>query len=162
MQGPSGYWYIDGIDLFTGFAVAIKKGAALFLQMPERKESISHDWPDQHGLDIDTSKPLFKERTVTLECWLYANDKSEFWQKRNAFVAQLMKPGQRRLTIGAQSGRSYFVIYKSMSSYEQFVTFKLQDGQLVHQFSLTLLEPNPQVDYDDLFLAADNGEFIIV
>lgn len=161
-MGPSGYWFIDGNDLFSTFAIAIRSGAAGFLQMPERKESITHSWPDQHGIDIDTSKPLFKERDISLTCWLFTEDTVEFWKKHNQFVTQMMKPGLRRITIKAFNGKSYFVIYKAMNGYDQVKKLRLDNGQIVHEFILTLTEPSPQIDYDDTFISADNGEFLIV
>lgn len=164
MTGPSGWWYLDGIDLWTAFAIAIKEGTALFLQTPERKESISHDWPDQNGLDIDTSKIFFKERTITLQCWLLAQTETEYWQKKNAFLSQIKKPGQRRLSFTSHQGRSYFVVYQSTSGYRQIKgrTLKnIPDNMVVHEFNLTVLEPSPQLESGDTFIVDEDGRFII-
>lgn len=164
MLGPSGLWLLDGIDIWDAFAIGIESGLAQFLPLPERKESITHDWPDQNGLDIDVSKHYYKERTVTLTCWLICEE-SEFWAKRNAFIAQLSKPGQRRLTVSAHGGRSYFIIYKNTSGYTQVKTHGLKNiptNMVVHQFSIILIEPMPQLEVADIFIAGDNGDFLVV
>jgi hypothetical protein len=165
MNGPSGYWYLDGMDVWTNFAIGIKEGTAGFLQHPERKESITHNWPDQNGLDIDLSKIFFKERDIILQCWLFTETETEFWTKRNAFIQQLSKPGLRRFTVTAHGGRSYYVVYKSCSAYRQIPSKTLRnvpDNMIVHEFNITLTEPSPQIDATDIFIAADAGEFLIV
>jgi hypothetical protein len=164
MTGPTGYWYLDGIDIFSAFAIAIKEGTAGFLQTPERKDSIVHSWSDQNGLDVDTSKIYFKERSITLNCWLFTETETEFWQKRNAFLSQISKPGLRRLTFTSHQGRSYFVVYQSTSGYRQIPARTLRnipDNMILHEFSITVLEPSPQIEYGDTFLVADDGAFII-
>jgi hypothetical protein len=163
MNGPKGMWYIDGIDIWLNFAVAISNGLAKFLPLTRRKDSISHDWPAQHGLDVDVSKHFFSERTVTMNCFLITETESEFWTKRNAFIQQLAKPGFRRLTVTAHGGRSYFVIFQEVSEYVQRKNLKnIPANKVVHEFSITVMEPSPQLDYTDTFIASDNGEFLIV
>lgn len=165
MNGPSGYWFIDGMDVWNTFAIAIRKGTSGFLQYSERKDSITHDWPDQNGLDIDTSKVFFKERLITLQCWLMTETEDDFWVKRKAFSTLIAKPGQRRISIAAHKNRSYMCIYKSCSEYQQ-VTGKALKGIpanfIVHEFNLTFLEPMPQLETSEIFIAADNGAFLIV
>lgn len=164
MLGPSGYWYLDGMDVWNNFAVAIGEGLAKFIPLTKRKESITNNWPDQNGIDVDVSKHYFSERTVTLTCWLVCTE-SEFWAKQQAFIQQLSKPGLRRLTVTAHGGRSYYVLFQEVGSYTQVKGHGLRnlpDNVVVHEFSITFLEPQPQVDYGDVFIAADGGEFLIV
>lgn len=165
MNGPSGYWYLDGLDIWNNFAIGIQDGLAQFIPLTERKESITNDWPDQDGLDVDTSSHFFKERLVTLTCWLFAESETEFWTKRDSFINQLRKPGLRRLTVKAHRGKSYFVIFKSCTNYTQVKGKALTgvpDHYIVHQFTLTLLEPGPQLDATDILIAADEGDFLVV
>lgn len=165
MLGPSGYWYLDGMDIWNTFAIGIKEGLAGFIPLTKRKESITNNWPDQNGIDVDVSRHFFSERTVTLTCWIFTESENEFWQKREAFIQQLAKPGLRRLTVTAHQSRSYSVIFQEVGGYSQVKTKTLKnlpDNMIVHEFSITLLEPQPQVDYSDVFIAGDNGEFLIV
>jgi len=166
--GPFGYWYLNGHDIWLNYNLAIKKGTADFLQYAPSKDVITNDWPDQHGLDIDTTSKHFKERTITLQMWGITETEDEFWLKHDAFITELMKPGTSRITITAFQSRSYFVIFKSCSNYEQVPKNTLRnipEHLIVHQFSLVLLEPQPQLGDGanlDTFIAADNGEFLIV
>lgn len=163
MLGPSGWWYLDGMDIWNTFNIAINEGLANFIPLTRRKESITNNWPDQNGIDVDVSKHFFSERTVTLTCLVLTETENEFWQKRDAFIQQLAKPGLRRLTVTAHQSRSYFVIFQEVSNYQQVKTLKnIPDNMIAHTFTITLLEPQPQVDAGDVFLAGDNGEFLII
>jgi hypothetical protein len=165
MNGPTGYWYLDSMDVWSNFAIGIKDGTAGFLQTPEKKDSITHDWPDQHGIDVDLSKIFFKSRDIVLQCWLITETETEFWNKRNAFIQQLAKPGVRRFSISAHGGRSYYVFYKSCSAYRQVPSKTLKGiaaNMIVHEFAITLTEPSPQLETADTFIASDLGEFIII
>jgi len=149
------------------YNLAIQKGTADFLQYAPSKEAITNDWPDQHGVDIDTTKKFFKERTITLRIWGITETEDEFWLKHNAFIVELMKPGTSRVTITGHQSRSYFCLFKSCSSYEQIATKTLRnipEHLIIHQFTLVLLEPQPQLGDGanlDTFIAGDNGDFLI-
>jgi hypothetical protein len=163
MNGPSGFWYLDGMDVWNNFAIGIKDGTAGFLQTPEKKESITHDWPDQHGVDVDLSKIFFKSRDISLRCWLITETEIEFWTKRNAFIQQLAKPGLRRISITAHGGKSYYVFYKSCSEYTQLKSLKgIASNMVVHDFTIVVTEPQPQLDPVDTFIVTDLGEFFIM
>ena len=165
MQGPSGFWFLDGMDIWNNFNIGIQDGLAKFIPLTKRKDSITNNWSDQNGIDVDVSRHFFSERTVSLNCWIFTESENEFWTKRNAFIQQWAKPGLRRLTVTAHQGRSYFVIFQEVSGYTQVKSHTLKnlpDNMIVHEFTITLLEPQPQADYGDVFIAADNGEFLIV
>jgi hypothetical protein len=164
LSGPSGYWYWDGIDLWNTFAIGIKEGTALFLQAPAKKDSIVHDWPDQNGIDVDLTKFFFKERDIVLQCWMITETEIEFWQKRNAFLSRISQTGLHRITITAHQSRSYYVYYLSCSAYRQIPSKTLRnipDNMIVHEFSITLREPEPQLENFDTFIAADDGSFLV-
>ena len=59
MVDLSGYWFLDGIDVWKNFAIAIEKGTSDTLRYPAFKPPISHDWPDQNGIDVDLTKKFF-------------------------------------------------------------------------------------------------------
>ncbi len=88
MINLSGYYFIDGVDVWANYALVIQKGSADFLRYPAKKESITHDWPDRNGLDVDLSKIYFKEKTGTLECMIITYTEAEFWLKHNLFNSE--------------------------------------------------------------------------
>ena len=165
MVDLSGYWFLDGIDVWKNFAIAIEKGTSDTLRYPAFKPPISHDWPDQNGIDVDLTKKFFKEREVTLQCRLVAYTESEFWLKHNAFIQLWAKPGLRRLSIKSHGGRSYYVYYQDCSNYKQINAKALKgidDNMIVHEFNLRIIEPSPQLETSDTFIAADDGAFLII
>ncbi len=60
MADPSNRYYIDGIDLWTTFRIGVEKGSDDFLKIPQRKESTTHDWQDEDGIDIDLTRNFYK------------------------------------------------------------------------------------------------------
>jgi hypothetical protein len=163
MIGPTGYWFIDGLDVWAQFAIGIREGTADLLEYGARKPSLTHDWPDQDGIDIDVTAHYIKERTINLRCWLITETEDEFWRKHDALLALLRKPGMRRFTVTAHRGRSYSLVYQSVSQYKQVAPLRgMPDNTIVHEFILTFLEPQPQVEEAEIFLQDDDGAFIIL
>lgn len=160
----SGLYYLDGIDMWKAWNLIIQIGSADFLKYPAKKPSITHDWPDQHGLDVDLSKVYLQARSGTLQCVIATDTEGEFFRKHDDFLARLIQPGTRRLTIAAHGGRSYKVYYKECSAYRQLPSGKLTglgNNQVLHEFGITLEEPTPEVFAFDQHIIADDGAFII-
>lgn len=164
MVDLSGFYYIDGIDLWQAYGLIIQLGSADFLRFPAAKAAISHDWPDQNGIDVDLSKVYLQARTGTLQCVMVADSEAQFFQKHQALLARLVQPGLRRLSITAHGGRSYYVYYKECTTYQQLPGGKLNGlgaSGVLHSFGLTFTETNPTIDGKDTHIIADDGAFII-
>jgi hypothetical protein len=138
----SGKYAMDTLDLWTTYGVFLEDGTTEFLRFPERKESITNDWPDQMGIDIDLSTPTYKEREITIQCALIADNEADWWTKYNAFRVALMGSGKRMFYI-AELSRSYQVIYVKCSSFTKFTRIKTS-GKVAAKFTLQLLEPEPR------------------
>ena len=167
MADVSGYAWIDGIDLWTAFGLFIEKGSADFLRHPPKKDSITHDWMDSHGIDVDLSRYFFKERQGALNMGMIADSEEQFWEKHQSFIATLTQPGTRRLTLKAHGERSYFVFYKECNNWTQVKPLKGVDEQIFGpnkvgaKFSLVVIEPNPQIDASLVYLVDEEGRFIV-
>src|SRR5436190_9059255 len=111
-MNPTGYAFIDGIDLWTAFNMIIEKGSADFLRYPPKKDSVQHDWKDSHGIDVDLSRYFFKERQGVLNMAMIADSEDDFWEKHNSFIATLTQPGTRRLSLKSHGQNSYDIFYK--------------------------------------------------
>lgn len=170
MKGPSGWWWIDGFDLWDNFGLMIEKGTADFLKVPPRKDTNQHDWPDQNGLDIDTTQFFFKERTITLNCAMIADSESQFWLNRKALLTLITQPGTRRLVIAAHGTMQYYIIYKDSTTPQAFKPLSgsnivINDSlKVAYRFNITIVEPDPDNrDGSNImqFLAADDGKLIV-
>lgn len=159
MADLPGYWFLDGMDLWNSFGMLIESGTDDFLKFPEKKESITHDWQDADGEDVDLSRYFFKDRDITLKMAIIADSPEDFWAKRNAFLAQWAQPGTHRLTI-TEFGQSFYVYYKICSSFSRFTRIKDTD-MIACKFTIVINEPAPTFDNNDVFIVDEDGRFLV-
>lgn len=162
MAYPTGQYYIDGADLWLVYGVTIRSGSDDLMKFPERKDSISHDWEDENGIDIDLSRVFLQSREATFQCNIIANSEVDFWQKYNSFLAMLVQPNLRRLEISELSA-SYFVYYKQCPSFTRFTRIKSgqYSGKIAAQFTITLVEQAPNIDASNRYVIDEQNRFII-
>lgn len=162
MVDVTGYAWIDGIDLWTAFGVFIEKGSADFLKYAPKKESITHDWMDSDGLDVDLSRYFLQERTVALNCAIVTDTETDFWAKHNSFIATLLQPGTRRLELKAHVDKAYDIYYKECNNYSQVLPLKgTNDNRIAGRFTLVIVEPNPKIDASLIFIVDDDGRYLV-
>jgi hypothetical protein len=161
----SGFYYLDGIDLWKAFGLVVESGSADFLRLPQKKPSITHDWEDVNGIDVDLSRIFLKEKRGTLDCAFFSYSEAEFWEKQESFYTLLTKPETRRLTIRAHGDRSYYVYYEDMTDYKQVGRHELKgteaEHMIVHTFGLVIVEPNPKINNKHVYLVDGRGRFLI-
>jgi hypothetical protein len=163
MIDVSGRAFLDGIDLWTVFSVFIEEGSADFLRYPPKKESITRDWGDSHGVEVDLSRVFFGSREGVLNCAIITTSETDFWLKHNALISQLVQPEKRRLSFKSHGERSYYVYYKECNNYKSAAPLKgeTDDGLFAYRFSLVIVEPEPVVDASHVFLVNEDDVFII-
>lgn len=160
-MSAQGLYFLDGFDLWTTFGIAVQKGSADFLKMPPKKQSTEHDWPDANGIDVDLSAMYFSQREGTLTLLMVAESEQEWWDRYELFKSLLSQPGLRRLSITAHGQRSYYVFYKETSSWSQVKPLQNSSGKVMQQFSITIVEPEPQPSNLNLFLTTEDGKLLI-
>lgn len=152
-------YYIDGYSLYATFGVVVTTGSSDLLQFAERKESTTHDWLDENGIDVDLSRVFLKSREATFQMWIIADSEADFWNKYNGFLSFLTKPGLRRLTITEHS-KEYYVYYKKSAVFQRFTRIKDVD-KIACKFSLTLIEKDPTTNAVSEFIVSEGNRFII-
>lgn len=126
-----------------GIIVEGSKGIVGVLQ---RKPSISRNWADYHGEQIDLSEPIFEPRNIILECALIADSKEQFYAQLNILKTELEKPNLQRLMLeNIELGMGYAtpLIYEVYLSDELEIDKRWRNGQMYGRFSLKLREPEP-------------------
>lgn len=151
-------YYIDGADLWTHYGVGVESGSDDFLKMPKRKDSITHDWMDEHGLDVDTSRVFLKDKEIDLKCHIIANSESDFWEKYNRLLTALTLPGERRMSV-TELGRDFFVIYKECTNFTRFTRIK-GTSKVACKFVLKLQQTLPAMT-EQTFIIDEANRFII-
>lgn len=159
MDVRSGKYYMDSTDLWNAYGLIVTSGIDDFLKFPERKESITHDWLDRDGIDVDLTETFLKEKDITLQIALIANNEADFWDKYEKLLNHLRRPGTRRLEV-TQLSRSFFVFYKSCSSFTALTRIKNED-KVACKFTLVLTEKEPSINATNVYLSDENGRFIV-
>ncbi|MDM1093425.1 hypothetical protein [Myroides odoratimimus] len=119
------------------YGLIIQTGLAKLLEYPERKEPISNDWQDQHGVEYQLNKVFFKDKEVTLNCAFMADTDVIFWKNYNAFFAEITKPGYQKLFI-YDHGKTYDVFYKKTGTFEHLRKRLKNVERVFVKFELTL------------------------
>lgn len=136
-------YYIDGKNM-KDFGVYVSASSGLLGRL-ERKESLEVEWDNYHGKVIDLKRPRYKERTITLECFIEASSRSEFVNWVNLFMEQFDKEGTVRLKC-EYDGKAKPLVYEVYCPNETDVekTWGTYNNDLmVGTFSLTLVECEP-------------------
>ncbi len=156
-------YFIDGFDLWTYFGIVPEKGALDdFLKLPKRKDSISHNWMDEDGLDIDTSRVFLEAREISMNCVIIADTDDDYWTHYDQFLTLLRKPGLRRFSV-AVFNREYYLLYKECNIYQKLSAFKDTNGQnrLLCRFRLTMVEQTPTFNNTPTYIIDEAGRFLI-
>jgi hypothetical protein len=160
MHVAQGKYFMDGADLWTAFGVLFGQGAIdAFLKQPKRKPSLTHDWQDSNGIDVDLSKVFFEKRDLSIRMGMIVNSEADFFIKYAAFFAFLAQPGLRRLTV-RQLKRDFFVYYADCTDFNANGQVAGTNKKLC-TFTLTLTEPAPTIQTTQHFIIDENGRFII-
>lgn len=151
---------MDGKDLWVAYNVFIESGSDDFLKYPAKKDSITHDWGDSNGIDVDLTRVFVGPRDINLRCAIIVDSTDEFWAKYNGFIADLTQPGTRRIQVAEYEGQSYLVHYKTCNSFDRFTRVKSgETTKIACKFTLTLVQPEPKIE-GDVFITDEDGRFL--
>lgn len=87
-------YYIDGRN-FKEFGVEVSASKGLVDRLA-RKEALTADWDNYHGIVRDKKRPRYKERKITLECFIYASSRTAFVEWVQNFFAAFDAEGNHR------------------------------------------------------------------
>ena len=165
MNSPVGQYSIDGKDFWTIFSIIVESGSSDFLKYPSKKESITRNWSDADGIDIDLSAIFFNARDISLRCAIIADDEADFWLKYEAFIVQWKQPGVHRIAVGDFGLRSFYCFYKDTTSFEKFTRISDEyDGNRVKvacKFTLNITEGEPKLNNNNVFIITQDNRFLI-
>lgn len=160
----TGLWRIDGIDLWSTYGIAISAASAEFLKYPPKKESITHDWGDSNGIDVDLQRIYLGAREGVITFFIFANTSQEYFDRHDAFINLWLKPGTRRLELASHNNRSYFIYYKETNNYDQITNLKpgnpLNAYAIRHRFSMVIVEPEPKLYPGNVYIVVNDGKFL--
>jgi hypothetical protein len=164
MSLPAGKYFIDGKDFWTVFNVVVESGSDGFLQYPSKKVSITRDWADANGLDVDTSQVFFNAREISLKCAIITDDPENFWINHKAFIAQWALPGLHRIQLSEFGLRSYYCIFSDSPSFERYTSVREGEASpwvVACKFTINITELEPDISAKDVFIVDHDGKFLI-
>lgn len=136
-------YYIDGKN-FKEYGVYVSNSAGLVGGL-ERKESLQVEWDNYHGVVRDKKRPRYKERTITLDCFIEASGRSAFVQWVNLFLDLFRKEGNHRLKV-EYDGNTKPLVYEveCIDGVDVDKTWGQYSNELmVGKFKLKLIEDEP-------------------
>ena len=130
---------VDGYN-FASYGVFVSASAGI-TTLPAIKDPLTYNWGNQNGVDYFSDGVRYKEREITLKCFLYAASYGELLKNALAFFGLFAKNGTRRLRLGA-GGKIlvYQVICKDAIT---LVPDFSCENPCVGTFTLKLVEPEP-------------------
>ncbi len=136
-------YYIDGVN-FKDYGVEVSASNGLVGRLAQ-KESLSVDYDNYHGVVRDRKRKRFKERTITLQCFIEASSRSAFVEWVDRFFALFDGDGTHRLTV-EYDGKAKPLTYEVDLLDEADVDKKwgsYNNELMVGKFTLKLTEDEP-------------------
>lgn len=136
-------YYIDGIN-FKDYGVYVSASDGLVGRLAQ-KESLSVDYDNYHGIVRDRKRKRFKERTITLQCFIEASSRSAFVEWQNRFFALFDGDHTHRLTV-EYDGKAKPLVYEvdlidGVDVSKKWGSFN--NELMVGTFTLKLVEDEP-------------------
>ena len=130
---------IDG-KLFSNYSVYVS-GTSGIVEKPEMKEPLSADYGAMNGVMYDLSAPRYKERKISVKCFIEAYGYDDFLTKMEGFLGLFMGAGLHTLVIDTGSGSPlvYAVFSRDVINPDK----EWNDTHFVGTFTLNLVEPDP-------------------
>lgn len=136
-------YYVDGHN-FKDYGVYVSASDGLVGRLAQ-KESLSVDYDNYHGVVRDRKRKRFKERTISLKCFIEASSRSAFVEWLNRFLALFDGDHTRRLKV-EYDGTAKPLVYEVDLLDESPVDKKwggYNDDLMVGKFPLKLTEDEP-------------------
>lgn len=146
-------------DMKETYGIVISNGTNTFLALPQRKASVSHDWPEEQGIEIDLDQPTFEPREFTLNCALIATSRDDFFAKYDGFFTEISTMGIHELYIN-DLDKTFLVYYKSQQNCTKLSKI-INTTKVGIKFDLVLGETNPADNIPAVYLVDDEDNFLI-
>lgn len=86
-------YLFNAVDFKVAFNTIITNGVNQFMQLPDRKDSVSTDFQDTDGIDIDLDTPKFAARAFDFNCVTIGETIDQYKQNYFGLFALLKQQG---------------------------------------------------------------------
>lgn len=136
-------YYIDGNN-FKDYGVYVSASSGLVGRLAQ-KDALQVDWDNYHGVVRNKKRKRFKERTISLECFIEASGRAAFVEWKDRFLALFDGDGTHRLRV-EYDGRAKPLVYEVDIIDEMDITKtwpRYSEDLMVGTFTLQLVEDEP-------------------
>lgn len=147
---------INGVNLRSKGIIVEKGVKDVFLALPESKEYLTESVREYDGDTIVFHNPKLSSREVEISFILTAETENELWKLRDWFLSFLHGSVLRFKLVDIN--RIYSLIYVSSDSTRKSLVSTLKSHLSIN---VTFVEANPQDVRRDVYLADENGNFIV-
>lgn len=136
-------YYIDGVN-FKDYGVYVSASSGLVGRLAQ-KDALTVDYDNYHGIVRDRKRKRFKERTITLQCFIEASSRSAFVEWTQRFFALFDGDHTHRLTV-EYDGKAKPLVFEVDLLDETDVDKKwgsYNNELMVGKFTLKLTEDEP-------------------
>ena len=154
-------YYIDGVN-FKDYGVYVSGSTGLVGRLAQ-KDALQVDWDNYHGIVRDRNRKRYKERTITLDCFLEASGRSAFVEWTNRFMSLFDGDGTHRLTV-EYDGKAKPLVYEVGLYNEADMTKtwgQYNNELMVGTFQMKLTEDEPVKRVLRHISASDNSKAAI-
>lgn len=131
-------YYLDRTP-FKNYNVFVSDSSNLF-DKSSFKESLKKDWGNEHGYDIDLQNRFQQSKTITLSCFIPAQNIKDCFVKYNTFLNEIDKKGSRRISVEANDLRLEYQVFRTDALATDIV---FDEVNSVGTFKLKLVENFP-------------------
>ena len=136
-------YYIDGVN-FKDYGVYVSASEGLVGQLAQ-KEALSVDYENYHGVSRCRRNVRYKERTITLKCFIETRSRRDFVDKVNQFFCLFDSRCSHRLKVEYDQDYKPLVYQVDLSEAsnvdKKWAT--TNDEMMVGTFTLKLIENEP-------------------
>lgn len=133
---PKSEYKLDGIS-FSEYGLIVNKGKAEIYKSPDQKTNLEVNIGTLNSVIYDTSRYVFKQKEVTLQCSFLCENLDMFWNNYYSFFSDLTKPESRLLAVDYMND-VFECHYKSSSDFK----IEIHPSYILCQFSLVLIFTN--------------------
>lgn len=155
----AGRFIIDGYDLYEAFKVVVQEAQGLDV-LPKVKKRTERDWPEESGVDVDTTTDLtYEAHDITLDCYVQESTYADAVKRINGVVKLLSSDGYHLL--GSQlRQRLYPVLLQEVTGYKRITPASA--SAIYVQFTLKLRCPLPETRIGNATVEASGQVTLVV
>lgn len=130
---------INGLP-FGDFGITVSQSDGLLGELAV-KPTVTRNWSDYHGEQVDLSQRIYEPRDINLSCLLVADTNNDFVNKINSFKSEFRKTGTQRLMIEYITGKPLVYEVYLKSGFE--INKQWAEETMYGTFNIGLREPEP-------------------